>query len=532
MNAASRPLRSAEASLRYASLPSSVTPPYTQWKLKKTAMQTRQSGPGLKPCSVSKSDGTWALSNDGTLLPSNDYTHRLNFWLFSRQQDDLLVPFKFAAEFETPPSFVHHSRLSWAGGALYSSFRSGLNKGTDGEVALQPSDSPATFAVMKEFLYAMPVRLASLPLGQLVQVAQSARHWQLSELFHGSCLCLAQGDRITAAEDLLAATKIAAIPEVPEEFRLYFWDRVGKFFDSLLETKGGVGCNTSTDAAHGIQSRPDVTSGERRSCPRFPELWSLALAQGMVHNALEAILRYSNGALRDLLFDVVLLDLEPRIRNEQMLFDILRQIGSTREEDKRKFMEKWAERNISERAVRLLSRSMTTESNKTHAVRHSWHCNWTKSLQAFVCGEEFSKKVRLSPRDLSYPVDDSESPCTAYDILYKNSLGVTLSKSRNRTKNVILRVEWVTGAQFMAYSQRIDITVRVSEGECVCGGTHKSLHERNECLGEVSMTETLGADGWVILCIERERLKKIRGAHTDPYFCRVSITLDASVAQW
>lgn len=127
----------------------------------------------------------WTFSPDTiSLYPTPSFTHRLNEYLSQLQQDDLLIRCVFSSSLrEAKPVYIHRSRLEFAGGVLQSLITSPQELAVEDapqHVQLSEKHDPDTFAVVRNFLYGMPIGVRDWTLSQVVKVVKVANEWQLN----------------------------------------------------------------------------------------------------------------------------------------------------------------------------------------------------------------------------------------------------------------------------------------------------------------------------------------------------------------
>lgn len=291
-----------------------------------------------------------------SLKPEPGETDRLIDYLADRIGDDLFIRFIFSEHHSARQLFVHQSRLEWAGGALATLAKDKQQQ----QVALSSDDDAKSFGVVRRYLYEQEVDL-DLDVVELMQVVQVAYRWELHELVRGVCefvrRCdmLSMGDEEVWVSGMVKAAGVVALTDVERAFVEYFWECVGRGFDNFRRVNGpktwgeGGGGGAGDGGGGGID---DGWTG-------FPGMWDLAYAQGMVRRVMEcAVGNVCEETMKEFL-EVVLVYLEPRMKDDEEVAELLGVLGGgVVEYGRRVLMEGILDRECSVRAMRLLANSV------------------------------------------------------------------------------------------------------------------------------------------------------------------------------
>lgn len=244
------------------------------------------------------SDSTsWVVNADDLMVsPTKELLHLNNEHSLHRSeysQNDTRIRFKFAATYDSDPAKVHKSKLHFIGGRLAEL------AATQNDIYLDEDCSPDLFALLKKFFYLCPFSLNDKPVGQVLTLIKIAHTWELNDCC--SCLCRAiqTSDLLRTAREVLEAQHIAVLPGLPRPFKIYFWHRVASCFDDF-----------------GSTSSPNAISAG------FPDLWDLALSEGMLYRVMNEIVLRSNQNVSRSFLRVILEHLEPKL-NESTVYQLL-----------------------------------------------------------------------------------------------------------------------------------------------------------------------------------------------------------------
>lgn len=315
-------------------------------------MAPRQRAIALSAATSTSPHHRWKLEVGAKALrPEPGETDRLIDFLADRVGDDLSVRFIFSEGQSARELSVHQSRLEWAGGAMAS-----IAKDKQEDVRLGFDDDARSFGVVRRYLYEQEVDLDH-DVVELMQIVQVAYRWELAELVRGVCEYVRGADLLSLDDEevwvssILKAAGVIALPEIERGFVTYFWECVGRRFDNFRAVNGRKtwGEGNGTGGGTGGMVEGEGWTG-------FPGLWDLAYAQGMVKRVMQcAVGRVGEETMREFL-EVVLVYLEPRMRDDEEVAELLGVLGAgVGEYRKRVLTEGILDRECSVRAMRLLA---------------------------------------------------------------------------------------------------------------------------------------------------------------------------------
>eukprot|EP00177_Eucheuma_denticulatum_P004824 GFKZ01008762.1.p1 GENE.GFKZ01008762.1~~GFKZ01008762.1.p1 ORF type:complete len:574 (+),score=60.34 GFKZ01008762.1:185-1906(+) len=557
----------------------------------------------------------WEISQC-KLQPVPFYLNRLNTFLSQREGDDISVCFRYAPRYKKKSTFVHASRMEWAGGPFRAMIRRSFSEQRTKIVSLSEDDDPEAFSVIRDFLYAKSISLSAVPFSVLLRTARAAHRWQLTPLFSG-ILHFMEDDRLLQDQNsLLEAVDVFALPGVPREVLLYFWNCVGINFGNLGNVKerdvtsGKSQKENSTGAADSSENLSDDENDERvgaevqdystdddrsptmnvrrstrltlsrahhlnprssshleavninhlvadtmdmetnvansetddlpiqaRICPRFPNLWALALAHGVVDIALQSILCYWTGFDGPLL-DVVLQYLEPRIKEDEVVCRLIGQLSRKSEILEAKLENSNLDVECSSRAVRLLAKSLNRSRYGRQEMRYSWRLalaeeqNFVRDV--FFC-PDFPAISNVVYRDVTEVAARmlgsgnrneqgarKRSRPSKYELLCQSSVRLTLSVGCDSNEAVVL-VCWKSGIVFLDCDSTLAVLVEIMDDGCVCTANDSKYPGKRGCLGREMSTTGLYEKGLLTVRLDDELLEAYRDAH-GPH-CAVTISL-------
>lgn len=307
---------------------------------------------------------SWKLNaGTKTLVPVNDHMTNFLNWLAERQEDDFRIRFVFHPSHNAPDVCIQQSRLEWARGPLAALIKPPFVEAASRQVQLCEADDPKSFAVVLKFLNGVQVPLADTEGGvhTLLAVARSAHRWDLSDLLRGVCLYLSSFQMLQLTDHLIDAADVAVLPGVEADFIEYFWSCVGNRFKEFRSVDGyrvyatdDGGVTTEQAEATDVPIQVDV-------CPRFPNLWELALEQGMAHTVLNAAIANEEDEFKEELLQVVLLYIESKLNDDVAVLDLLALFGLKDWDYCDKVLnDALLDTKCSIRAMRLLAKALVT----------------------------------------------------------------------------------------------------------------------------------------------------------------------------
>lgn len=314
-------------------------------------------------------------------------------------------------------------------------------------------DDPDTFAVIRDFLYSKEISIAKRSLQALLGITRSADRWQLMPLFKGLCAYLLTHEKLSDADKLLSAVDIVSLPGLPKSSRHYFWDCTAMFFSDLSQQPNGV--EEPSRTVHGenrkandesIVLKPAMDTGsvaeeelhiQLKPCPRFPQLWDLALAHGVVAQLIDVIQRSASRELSVNLLDMVVRYLKLRIDDEK---DILELIEALRPDSMRQDYllsgPEPAERVCFARAIQVVNRALTAASWDVVLVEVEHY-----SIPNATGMERSSWETRLFNA--------------------RTSVHLQIEKVSCPEERINVKVKWVVGACFPCQYNKMEMTLSV-----------------------------------------------------------------------
>lgn len=490
----------------------------------------------------------WTLSLDFKVAyPTTSYTHRLNSFLWERDQDDPRVRFVFSNVYEAKPIHVHQSRLAFVGGPLAFAVANTQSANGIKEIYLDQSYHPVVFAVIKEFLYARPIKLLRLPLEKMLQAFSTAHQMEIPELVRCLCKAIRQCEMMSKAKDVVAAQNIATLSGIPYSFKVLYWDCVARCFDDFLsidvvnlDDPNSVGTQTSL-----------YGSVETRLCPGFPRLWPLAVAEAMVQDVMYGILRFSKRNLTNGLLDLILQYLEPRLDEDSAVCNLLKLLDLKRGDCIQLLEEKSSDKNYSARAVRLLAKTiisaLVTPKKETPtsqedvpeeedgaskpggAGRYSWHCHWQRTYQKLHWGR-MKKRAGFTPLDPHELFTGSPPADTELRDFRPQSIDFVLLKRKDAEGNMFLQIKWEPGSYYRQTAKKVPMVTSLQVwGNCKCAKASSSNGKahKTKCLGSRQWSGEVSENDSVELTIASSKLAKLLAKHDGR--CGVSIILTVCV---
>lgn len=299
---------------------------------------------------------------------------------------------------------------------------------------------------------------------------------------------------------------------------------------------GGVACEEKSDEM--IKTKVSI---ESEICPKFPDLWPLALSHGMVDVALHNItLNWTQ--FDGWLLDLVLQYLEPRIEDDDKVCCLIAKLSRDTETLERVLNRKDADKECSTRAIRLLAKTLSG----ARIGRKEMRCHWKVTLsedQSFVrdiffypeCGntEEYTLVPRrdlaefaasqLGPRHCGEYNSRKKSRPSKYELLCQSAVRVTLSVGFDDDEKVVL-VCWKAGMIYDKCSETLMVLVEVLDDGCKCTNSHETQYEgKGGCVGREVAATRIDREGLLTVRLDSGQVERYRQAHR--FDCAVTISL-------
>lgn len=280
---------------------------------------------------------------------------------------------------------------------------------------------------------------------------------------------------------------------------------------------------------------------ESEICPKFPDLWPLALSHGMVDVALHNItLNWTQ--FDGLLLDLVLQYLEPRIEDDNMVCSLIAKLSRETETLERVLNRKDIDRECSTRAIRLLAKTLSSARIGRKEMRYHWRVTLSEE-QSFVRDVFFypeggsAEDCELIPkRDLAdwagrmlgprisgeYNARKKSRP-SKYELLCQSTVRVTLSVGSDDDETVVL-VCWKPGLIYNGSCDMLVVLVEVLDNGCRCTKSHETHYEgKRACLGREVTAARIDQEGLLTVRLDPEQVEQYRQAHERD--CAVTISL-------
>lgn len=276
----------------------------------------------------------WEIDDKNEWLahPSPEYMRHLAEWLYEYRKTDIMIRFEFHPDFNSPDEFVHESRLVFQGGPFAALVERNFIEKNQKKVVLCADDDPATFKIIREFLYCKDVQLKNQSVDTLLRAIRSVHRWELKALFDVLLKSLRRTDYLGKKHPLwvLQAVELVSLPDVPRRFKLYFWRHVSKAFDHFTpevkdiepESYAPMDFEATNDSPAPPDVVPELPPIEQRLNPLFPNLWELAVEHGQATHILEYLVENSDVPPGDLL-DLVMHYLEPRMQHDKDILEMM-----------------------------------------------------------------------------------------------------------------------------------------------------------------------------------------------------------------
>lgn len=416
-----------------------------------------------------------------TITPCDNYTQSLNAFCAANRSDDFGIRFIFTCHTTTndpEQDFIHASRLSFAKGPLAALLSTYFAEGSTRTVTLCSDDDPATFAIIRDFLYGLQISLYGVELPRLLRVLRSAHRWQLVELFRVLCAFVSTHDMLCDARTLLMAVDIVALPGLPRRFRDYFWESAAKFFMEFSPPGFGRGKVEDVEREGKVSEQDKVVDNWEteedgrclpvhiKLCPCFPDMWDLALSHGAVGKLIKDIRRPNVPGLNADLLDLVMRYLEQRIQDDDEVFELIELLGPDAMREEYLLQRCGVGDDCSARAVRLLARSLIAPTCPRNEMSFSWDVSLstiTPCRQNFLYGP--CVPATRGPRSRWDP--------NLFDA--SSSIHFNVETVVNPGKQVLLNVRWDVGTCFPFKGRKMELSlVMVKRDLCEEGSESKS----------------------------------------------------------
>lgn len=356
----------------------------------------------------------WVI-DDKLLRPGDSFTASSCSWQAENVEDDVVIRFAFHDFFNYGYVLIHTSRLRWAGGPFAALVRGDFVERMEKSVNLSTDDSPLAFSIIRNYLYLKTISLDDATLETLLRTMKAAHRWQLPGLFRLLREFSRVQDLLPNVAAVCSAKDVVVLPGISERFKSYFWDRVANLFDAFSpKIPTETGTNALTSKGNNADTSRDVISS--RSCPLFPELWSLAVSQGVVRNVMQKIKACLKKKLNETFLEVAMVCLEPQIDDNDEVFDMLCPlVADCLSVDS--FLRKASISNLcSSRALLLFARALTPGMYPVDHASYSFSFRLNSFVDktfTFWTGKQLSRGngYHNTPRcDLSFITESKEEP--------------------------------------------------------------------------------------------------------------------------
>lgn len=286
----------------------------------------------------------WVLT-DNKLRPTVETAELYNEWLANRAGNDEVISFSFSNP-ETNRIGILSSRLEFAEGPFAEIPKRSNSKQRVKRTTLSEEDDPSTFGIIRNFLYMKSIPLPEIrqlegletyDVQSVVKIICAAHRWQLSPLFLGFARFVEINNILKTSEDVVIAAQFVELVGIPKDILTYFWTQVGVHYFSIMTTNPFVSFDELVKEEKA--SSPDKISrkfqDEIAKPEKFPDLWSLALSQGMVRSLIHTIVvvilsknypSFKKSAEHRKFEWLVLGYLEPRISDDSEIMEVISQL--------------------------------------------------------------------------------------------------------------------------------------------------------------------------------------------------------------
>lgn len=428
-----------------------------------------ESGPRLTADAQSPSL-TWTAMDNGSLIPHGN---------LPSYPPLPSIRFEHDRKYNVPAVHVSAALLLAAGGPLaHFTHKCLVEKHRHPTVYLSPYVDPRTFAFITTYLHGAPLNFQEESLDRLTHLARAAKRWQLTPLFTGVTVTIAQrGKRLGMdAEKCRQSMDVFAQNGVTASAKAWFWENLGHKFSAF--------------AGNRDPKSPPAGWGAKL-CPNMPQVWRIAHFAGTLGVLIRGIQRARGPLTGGDLVDVIMTEIEPVEKNDTKIMRLLNTILGAMP-DSSTALDRTSLRGATSRAVRLLAKAIVAEPGRHEMA--------------------YSLPVSLGSRNVVR--DMVGFGCSGKDMM-KAVLQVDVKPG----SGVAVNVSWgVIGPTFK--ERRARLYLKMVDDGCVCGSrAGLSLMARGA-------EKVLGSGGEWQTHLDEKDVKEYRGLHAnDGQLCIVTLSL-------